>query len=202
MLLDRHTYIVKERVAFAKLTDTYDLLDAGSGQPIGIAIEEPPGWAKWLRLLVNKAFLPTTVNVYEGAAAAETAGLRSPMLSIHRPPSFLHARVAVSLGPRPIGHFRSKLFSLGGAFQIFDTQDREIGLVKGDWKGWNFKMTAASGEELGRVTKKWAGLGKELFTSADTYVIDLAPAASSRPDIAALLLAAGLAIDIVYKEKK
>jgi hypothetical protein len=46
MLLDRRTYIVKERVAFAKLTDTYDLLDAATGQPIGIAKEEPEAWAR------------------------------------------------------------------------------------------------------------------------------------------------------------
>jgi hypothetical protein len=52
------------------------------------------------------------------------------------------------------------------------------------------------------VTKKWAGIGKELFTSADTYVIDLAPSSRSSADVAPLLLAAGLSIDIVFKEKK
>ena len=61
MLLQRQTYFIKERVGFAKLTDTYDLLDPASQQPIGIAKEEPPGWAKWLRLLVNKQMMPTTV---------------------------------------------------------------------------------------------------------------------------------------------
>jgi uncharacterized protein YxjI len=57
------------------------------------------------------------------------------------------------------------------------------------------------GEELGRVTKKWAGLGKELFTNADTYVITLSDSAAGRPEIAQLLLAAGLAIDTVFKER-
>jgi hypothetical protein len=66
MLLERKTYVVKEHVAFAKLTATYDLLDAESGAPIGIAKEEPPGWAKWMRLVANKHMLPTAINVYEG----------------------------------------------------------------------------------------------------------------------------------------
>jgi len=35
----------------------------------------------------------------------------------------------------------------------------------------------------------------------DTYVINIAPAASGRRDVAQLLLAAGLAIDTVFKEK-
>ena len=50
------------------------------------------------------------------------------------------------------------------------------------------------------VTKKWAGVGKELFTSADNYIISI----NGEPDesINTLLLAAGLAIDTIYKEKK
>ncbi len=53
---------------------------------------------------------------------------------------------------------------------------------------------------LGVVTKKWAGVGKELFTTADNYMISLSDRAPSGPDHAPLLLAAGLAIDIVFKE--
>ena len=60
---------------------------------------------------------------------------------------------------------------------------------------------ASDGTELGKVTKKWAGLGKELFTSADNYVIALEESKTQLPEAGPLLLAAGLAIDIVYKEK-
>ena len=62
-MLDRQTYVVKERVGFMKLASTYDLLDPNSGAPIGIAVEEPPGIVKYLRLLVNNKWLPTVVNV-------------------------------------------------------------------------------------------------------------------------------------------
>jgi hypothetical protein len=44
-------------------------------------------------------------------------------------------------------------------------------------------------------------MGKELFTTADNYMISLASDAAGPPETAALLLAAGLAIDIVFKEK-
>lgn len=95
MLFDRQTYVVKERVAFAKLTATYDLLDAANAAAIGIAKEEPPAWAKWLRLIVNKHMLPTVVNVYEGTDGGQ------PILSIRRGFTFLRARVAVD---RPLVH--------------------------------------------------------------------------------------------------
>jgi len=195
MLLERKTYVVKEHVAFAKLTATYDLLDAESGAPIGIAKEEPPGWAKWMRLVANKHMLPTAINVYEGTST-------TPLVSIQRGFTFLRARVSVVMGDRTIGHFEAKLMSVGPSFRILDAQDVEIGSVKGDWKGWNFKITSSTGEELGTIAKKWDGLGKALFTSADTYVIALSAGAAGRPDVAALLLAAGLAVDTVYREKK
>lgn len=53
---------------------------------------------------------------------------------------------------------------------------------------------------LGSVTKKWAGIGKEPFTSADNHVIAFGAADLPRI-VTALLLAAGLAMDTVYKEK-
>jgi uncharacterized protein YxjI len=195
MLLQQKTYVIKERVAFAKLTDTYDILSADTGAVIGIAKEEPAEWAKWLRLLVKKALMPTVINVYEGEGSA-------PILSIRRGVSLLRPKVTITAGGQYIGYFKAKAFSLGGAFRMFDPQDAEIGLVKGNWKGWDFQMTAPTGEELGRVTKKWGGLAKEMFTSADTYVIAISDSAATRPNVAPMLLAAGLAIDTVYKEKE
>lgn len=193
-MLDRKTYVVKERPGVLKLTDTYDLLDPDTGQPIGIAKEEPPGITKYLRLLGNNAFFPTQVNVYEREGAP-------PILTIDRGFTLFRARVFVRTPERQLGYFKRKMLTIGQTFNIFDMQDQQIGMVKGDWKGWNFQFLGPNGEELGRVTKKWAGLARELFTTADTYVIALSDAAAGRREVAQLLLAAGLAIDTVFKEK-
>lgn len=193
-LFDRNTYVVKERVGFMKLVSTYDLLDPQTGAAIGVAIEEPPGLIKYLRLMMNNKWLPTEVKVYE------REGL-PPVLTIHRGVAIFRPRVYVRAGGATIGFFKARVLSIGPSFRIFDASEHEIGLVKGDWKGWNFQLLGPSGEELGRVTKKWAGLAKEFFTTADTYVIDLAPSGAGRRDVAQLLLAAGLAIDTVFKEK-
>lgn len=194
MLLDLRTWLVKERVAFVKLTDTYDIVDPQTGTAIAVAKEEPEAWAKWLRLIVKKGLMPTTINVYEGVNP-------TPVLSIRRGVAFLRPKVTVTAaGGQAVGHFVAKAFSLGGAFRMFDAQGTEIGMVKGDWKGWNFTMSTPSGQEIGKVTKKWAGLGKEFFTTADNYVIALTDG-QVRPNVAPLLLAAGIAIDTVYKEQ-
>ena len=81
---------------------------------------------------------------------------------------------------------------------MFSTDGQKFAEVKGDWKGWNFRLVDIAGREMGIVTKKWAGLGKELFTNADQYIIEVKESGSSN----ALVLAAALAIDIVFKEKQ
>jgi len=73
--------------------------------------------------------------------------------------------------------------------------------VKGDWKGWNFRFLDDKGQEMGQVTKKWTGIGKELFTSADNYIVTIADNVRDLTAYAGLLLAAGVAIDTIYKEK-
>lgn len=197
-MLDRRMYFIRERVGFLKLADTYDILDPGTQAQLGIAKEKPGGLIQVLRFLVNKQLLPTKVFVYEGDNPEDEAKL---VFSIQRGFTLFRSKVNIlDKAGQIVGWFQSKLFSLGGAFRVFDAAGNEVALVKGDWKGWNFRFLDKSETELGSVTKKWAGIGKELFTSADNYIITLNQ--ESAPAKAILLLAAGLAVDTVYKEKK
>jgi hypothetical protein len=50
------------------------------------------------------------------------------------------------------------------------------------------------------VTKKWAGLGKELFTSADNYILSIAPDVPPDNPIRGLIFGAVMCIDLVLKE--
>jgi len=192
-LLDRTIFFVKERTGLLKLVDTYDIFDPRTGIQIGIAKEEPPNWAKWLRLLVEKSKLPTAVNVYESEDAP-------PVLTVHRGLALFRSKMFVTSGGKKLGYFRSKLISIGGGFNVFNMSDQQVAEVKGNWKGWDFKFVSKQGREIGSVTKKWAGLGRELFTSADNYIISLSGLGGANPEHAALLLAAGLTIDMVLKE--
>ena len=50
------------------------------------------------------------------------------------------------------------------------------------------------------MTKKWAGIGKELFTSADNYMLTIADSVRPEDPRRLLLLAAVMSIDMVLKE--
>ena len=190
MFGQRTSIFVREQVAMLKLRDTYDLLDPETQSVLGQVKDEPASWAKWLRLIVKKGQLPTTLNVYAN-------GNPQPVLSIRKQAGFLRTRLEVREGQgRVLAKLRSKLFSLGGTFLIYDPSDQEIGQLKGNWKGWEYSATI-QGQTIGVVTKKWAGLFKEAFTSADQYLVK-----AERPEQLPLLLGLALAVDIVYKEKQ
>jgi hypothetical protein len=43
-----------------------------------------------------------------------------------------------------------------------------VGAIQAEnWRAWNFAITDAAGTEVARITKKWEGLARTLFTTAD-----------------------------------
>ncbi len=196
-MLDRSVYLVKEHVGLLKFSNTYDIFDPETKEQIGIAQEKPGSLIFALRFLIDKKLLPTKIFIYEGADAEDHAKLQ---FSIHRGITLLRSQVDIcDPEGKVLGWMKSKIFSLGGGFDVFDAAGNPVASVKGDWKGWNFRFVDKTDREIGTISKKWAGLGKELFTSADTYVISLTEGAASAK--AVLLLAAGLAVDTVFKER-
>lgn len=195
-MLSRNSYFIREHVGAFKLKDTYDILDPETQQQqLGYAMESTPGWVLALRLLLGKQVLPVTIAVREQAEAP-------PLFRIERGFTFMRSKVFVyDAQDQVVGYFKSKLFTLGGGFNVYSPQDVLVAEVKGNWKGWDFKFISASGQEIGLVTKKWAGLGRELFTTADNYLISIHDMGEQQAASNILLLAAGLAIDTVYKEK-
>jgi len=194
MLLSIKDYLVRERVAMVKLTDIYDIFDPATNMQIGIMKDQPSDFLKYLRLVVDKKVLPTTINVYENEN-------QPPVFSIKKSFTFIRSQITVfNSAGTSLGYFKSKIFTIGGGFTVHDSSGKQIADVSGDWKGWNFKITDMSGQELGVVTKKWGGIAKEMFTSADNYVVSLSQAFEDQPVVKILLLAASLAIDTVFKE--
>jgi uncharacterized protein YxjI len=193
-MLDRQRFFIREQVAMLKTVDSYDILDPDTEEVIGQAREEISGLVQALRWIISKKLMPTTIVIRDADG--------EELFSIYRPVTFFRSQVEVrnAKGNR-IGYFKSKILSLGGGFWVYDNKDRQVAEVKGDWKSWNFRFLTEDGEELGVVTKKWAGLAKALFTSADNYMVSIADDLADDETTKKLLLAAALAIDVVYYEE-
>src|SRR5688572_24569403 len=141
-MLNRERYFIREHVGMLKLTDVYDILDPDTNEKLGEAREEISGLVKLMRFLIDKKLMPTTVNVYEGDDAN-----RRLVFSIRRGAAIFRPKVSI-IDPEgnSLGYLQSKLLTLGGAFRVFTADGKEVALVKGDWKGWNFRFLSGDRE--------------------------------------------------------
>ncbi|MEY3845445.1 MAG: hypothetical protein RL293_1867, partial [Bacteroidota bacterium] len=69
----------------------------------------------------------------------------------------------------------------------------------GNLIGWEFTISK-EGQEWASISKKWAGIGKEFFTSADNYVLSINDNVQKDDPTRILMLAAVLSIDFLLKE--
>ena len=88
-----------------------------------------------------------------------------------------------------IGHVRFRL----------ESGDQQIGSMHAEnLKAWDFHIQDATGGEIARSTKTWAGWAKERFTKADNYVVEIHRPLEEPPR--SLVIAAALAVDIALKQ--
>ena len=99
-----------------------------------------------------------------------------------------------------LGMFKQKMFSFGGKFEVLNNQGEKLCTLKGKVLKRQFKFLGKQGEELAIVDQKWAGLGKELFTTADNYALTIAEQVPQNDPIRIMILAAVVCIDMVMKE--
>ena len=192
-ILARNVFFVKEHVGIFKAANNYDILDPANGQIIMECREDKLGaFTKFLRFTDWKRMTPFHVKIRTPEGR--------PVVTVKRGVSFFLSKVEVyNEQNQYIGGFKQKFFSIGGAFTVLDAHDQPVCELKGKWTGWDFRFL--SGEaELAHVTKKWAGLGKELFTTADNYVLSISEQVPTDSVARQLILAAVMCIDMVLKE--
>jgi uncharacterized protein YxjI len=98
-----------------------------------------------------------------------------------------------------IGGFKQRLFSISPTFDVVDANGDPVCKLKRELIGWKFRFLVPGDIELARVEKKWAGLGKELCTSADDYMLQIDDAVPYESTTRQLILASVLCIDLVLK---
>ncbi|WP_296150100.1 phospholipid scramblase-related protein [uncultured Flavobacterium sp.] len=192
-ILHQNLFLVKEHVGMFKAANNYDIYNPESNEMIMTCREEKLGFfTKMLRFTDYRTMTPFHIEI------KSTKG--EPILSIKRGVTFFRSKVEVfDEKERLIGLFKQQLFSVGGKFNILDKEESQICTLQGKWTGWDFKFLKDK-VELAAVSKKWAGIGKELFTSADNYVLKIDEKVNAEDPTRLLILAAVMCIDMVLKE--
>ena len=191
--LNANLFLVKEHTGFFKAANNFDIHNPETGEIVMECREDNLGFlTKMLRFTDYKRMTPFDIEIRTPDG--------EPIVRVTRGVSFFLSKVNVlNEGGERIGGFKQKFFSLGGAFSVLGVNDEPLCQLKGKWTGWDFSFMAGD-RQLARVTKKWAGLGKELFTTADNYVLQIDDNVPPDSPLRQLILGAVMCIDMVLKE--
>jgi uncharacterized protein YxjI len=192
-VLSRNLYFVKEHAGIFKAANNYDVYDPETNQIILNCREERLGvFTKMLRFTDYKRLTPFEVIIRTPDG--------QPVLCVKRGVALFLSKVDVlDEHGQHVGGFAQKFFSLFDKFTVNGANGQPLCTLKGSWTSWEFTFMAGE-QELAKVSKKWAGLGKELFTSADNYILQISPIVPADNPIRALILGAVMCIDLVLKE--
>jgi len=192
-ILRRNLYFIKEHVGVFKAANNFDIYDPQTNELILNCREDKLGFfTKMFRFTDYKRMTPFCLEVKTPSG--------EKVLTVRRGISiFLSTVEVLDENDQVVGRFKQKFFSIGGKFNVLDTSDQVISQLKGKWTSWEFKFEN-KGIEYAQVSKKWAGLGKELFTSADNYMLEIHNITGPNDPLRIMILAAVLSIDMVLKE--
>jgi uncharacterized protein YxjI len=190
-LYEQSVLIVSQKTKLIELTNEYAVFD-GQGQQIGAVVQVGQSTLKKAARFVSNLdqFLTHRLEVRDA---------RGPVLVLTRPAKFVKSRVVVERPDgAPIGEivqanvFGKIRFDLVAGGQL-------VGAIQAEnWRAWDFSITDAAGTEVARITKKWEGLARTLFTTADRYVV-LVHFRLPEP-LASMVVASALTVDTALKQ--
>ena len=191
-LLEQPALVINQKTKIFELNTEFGIFDE-NGQRVGsVAQVNQSFFTKFVRIFGDMdVAMPVTLEVRDGSG--------QPVLTLHKP--WFRMKVAVTGANGTVLGEIGKRIRVGKArFSLRDMTGQEVGAVIAEnWRAKDFRIEDRNGQEVARVTKKWEGFAKAIFTDADNYVVTLPP--GLQEPLRSLSLGAALAIDTIMKQK-
>lgn len=191
-LLELNRMFVNQKTKLIELTNEYKIRDEEGNEVGAIRQEGQSGLKKAARLIGSlDQFMTHTLAVYDGSG--------TKVLELTRPRKFIKSKLNVSDGAgRPVGQIAQQN-AIGKIRFGLEGNGVQLGEIRAEnWRAWNFAIVDHTGQERARITKKWEGLAKNLFTTADNYLVEIDPSITG--DFRLLVLAAAAGVDTALKQ--
>jgi uncharacterized protein YxjI len=192
-LLSHDVLVISQKAKLMETMDEYRVFD-DAGNQIGIIREVAQSMTKRAVRLFSGVdqFLTHKLGVFDND------GQR--VLMLERPAKLMKSNIKVSdAGGTERGAILQDNVVGPKHFALVDRRGDRIGSIDGEnWISWDFAIHDGTGEEVGRITKKWAGILKEGYTTADTYVLQIEAEVS--PDLRLLMFASAAGLDVAVKQ--
>lgn len=190
---ESNEYFIDENVNYFKFGNTYKVYNEETEQ-VGTIQQKVSGWHKFLRLFINKAMFPFTLEVHNIDNDLQ--------VTIKRGWTFWMSKITVyDANQVLIGTIKQKFKLFKPTFIIINAKEEVIAKITGDWKAWDFKIENQNGISIGTINKKWGGVVKEFFTRADKYRVSIVPEHAEDTN-KIVIVSCAITVDMVMKNTK
>jgi uncharacterized protein YxjI len=184
--------VVNQKVKLIELTNEYKVFDQ-NGTQIGSVAQVGQSTLKKAARLVSSLDQFMT-HTYEIRDVNE-----QPLLVLTRPRKFMKSKFQIAKPDGTVVGDVAQKNVIGKIRFSLNANGQEVGTLSAEnWRAWNFNIQDASGTEVARITKKWEGLAKTVFTTADNYVVEFK--AAIEDPLRSIVVAAALCVDTALKQ--
>lgn len=127
---------------------------------------------------------------------------RQTLMKAHHPFRWFFHRLEITAPDgRLLGVIQLRFSIFTKSFDVYDGHHRLLFEVRSPvWRIWTFSFKR-SGKEHARILKKWSGIGYEMFTDRDNFLVEFDDRELSG-DERAVVVAAAIYVDLRYFENK
>lgn len=190
---DSNSYFIDEKVKVLKFENGYRIFNE-KGDETGSVSQKMTTGQKINQVMLNKGVVPFHLEIKDDNDEL--------LATIKRGWTLLISTITIEDAQgKKIGSIKQKFKLFKPTFKIYDSSEKLLATIKGDWKAWKFVVNNASDKQIGTINKKWTGLMKEIFTTADKYHVNIEHQFESEESKIAVISSA-ITIDMVLKNSK
>lgn len=191
-LFNQQVLVVNQKAKLIEVTNEYSVFDQ-QGNTIGTVVQVGQSALRKVLRFVSSIdqYLTHRLEIRDVHG--------QPQLLLTRPAKFIKSRVVVQ---RPDGQTVGEIVQQNAIGKInfaIMVDGQKVGAIKAEnWRAWNFSIVDHNDAEIARITKKWEGLAKTMFTTADNYVLQIH---YQLPEpLLSLVVATALTVDTALKQ--
>jgi uncharacterized protein YxjI len=192
-LLKLNRLVINQKAKIIEVNQEFKILDEDGNQVGAIRQEGQSALKKVLRVVsdVDKFFTHTLV-VFDAAG--------NKVVELTRPRKVFKSKLLVKDGTgRDVGQIVQQNVFGKIRFGLETADGKKVGEIRAEnWRAWDFALVDEADHEIGRITKKWEGLAKNIFTTADNYVLEID--AGVQGDLRLIALASAAGVDTALKQ--
>ncbi len=174
-----------------ELRNSYDVFDQDQQAVLKVAEVGTGLGALLLRVFLGTArpFTASVVNTLD----------QTQLLELKRPFRFIFHELQVRAGGELLGKIVRRWSWFRRIYAIEDASGRELATLFGPFfRPWTFELR--QGERvLGAIRKRWGGVGRELFSDADNFAVELEQVSDAK--LRTLTFAATVLVDVIHFER-